>query len=92
MSDYLPVQLSYGEVCIYKVHRRSSIHNIKTPMQPPKAFNWGTIYQISPYGIPAYVNVGQSVLYDGRAQVCILAYAGHNYPIIPYCKIAATET
>ncbi len=89
MSDYLPLQLEYGLIALYQISdRRSSIHNIKAPQN----FNWGTIYQISPYGIPYYRSVGQSVLFDGRNIICTLAYSHAQYPILEAAKLVTIET
>ena len=73
---YLPLQLNYGLIAMYNVSaRKSSIRNIKAP----DGFNWGTIYQISPYGIPSYRTVGQSCLFSGKDIVCTLVFAHKGY-------------
>lgn len=84
---YLPLQLNYGIIAIYKVRNRSSINNIAAP----SGFNWGTVYQISPYGIPDYRSVGQSVLYKGEDTICQLAYARTLYPLIEEARLVTTE-
>ncbi len=83
---YIPISLAYGDIAVYKVVNRSSIHNIKAP----KHFNWASIYQISWYGIQQAA-VGQSILFSGQAVICSLQYAHHQYPIIPEGAILATE-
>ncbi len=86
-SGYLPLQLSYGLILIYNVLPNSSINHIKAPPN----FNWGTIYQISPYGIPDYRSVGQSGLFEGKNIICTLAVSHHNYPMIEVAKLVTIE-
>jgi hypothetical protein len=57
----------------------------------PQGFNWGNIYQISPYGIPIWRNVGQEVLFAGKDVVCQLAFKGTAYPIIEEARLVTTE-
>ncbi len=87
-DGYLPLQLNYGLIALYNIgDRGSSIHNI----QPPQNFNWATIYQISPYGIPSYRTVGQSVLFGGEDVICTLTYATVGYPIMEQAKLVTIE-
>ncbi len=88
-GGYLPLQLSYGLIAIYNIQnsKYSSINHI----QAPTNFNWGTIYQISPYGIPSYRAVGQSVLFGGEDVICTLTYANTQYPIMEQCKLVTIE-
>ena len=88
MSDYLPLQLNYGLVMLYNIKpNRSSINNFPAP----STFNWANIYQISPYGIPYYRTVGQSVLYNGTDIICSLAIHQVQYQILEECKIVTIE-
>ncbi len=85
---YLPLQLNYGLIALYNIgNRDSSINHIEAP----KNFNWGTIYQISPYGIPSYRAVGQSVLFGGEDVICTLTYATVGYPIMEQAKLVTIE-
>ncbi len=84
---YLPLELGYGRLAIYNVRRRSLFHNI----QSPTGFNWGSVYQIAPFGIYS-AQVGDSVLFQGSDQICQLAYATVHYPIIEEARIVTTET
>ncbi len=87
-GGYLPIQLNYGLIAIYHISAvESSINHI----QAPKNFNWGSIYQISPYGIPSYRSVGQSVLFGGEDVICTLTYATVGYPIIEQAKLVTIE-
>jgi hypothetical protein len=88
MSDYLPLQLNYGLLMLYNIHGQRSVSH---GFVAPKGFNWGTIYQISPYGIPQWRTVGQKVLFSGGDEVCVLAFHGTQYPIVPEVRLVTTE-
>ena len=60
-------------------------------IQAPTNFNWGTVYQISPYGITRGASVGQSVLYNGKEITCSLAFSGRKFDIFEEAKIVTTE-
>lgn len=82
----LPIQLSYGLISIYHVRQRSLVYNFPSPPD----CNWGSIYQISPYGI-TYSSVGQQVLFKGTDAVCRLAIRNKVYPVIHETSVIATE-
>lgn len=82
------VTLAYGLVMLYKIRNRSPYNNI----QAPSGFNWGSIYDISPFG-GGSATYNEWVLYKGDEQVCQLAFGRpqKQYPIIPQIKIVTTE-
>jgi len=82
----LPIQLSYGLISIYHVRPRSLVYNFPAPID----CNWGSVYQISPFGI-TYSVVGQQVLFKGTDAVCTLAIRNKSYPVIHESSIIATE-
>lgn len=84
---YLPLQLNYGIVMLYHIRGQSSVGGFSAPI----GFNWGTIYQISPYGIPNYRSVGQEALYSGKEVICQLAFHDTNYPMIEEAKLVTIE-
>jgi hypothetical protein len=87
MSGYLPIQLAYGNIAVYKIVQRSSLNNIPAP----KGFNWATVYQISEHGMEQGTVVGQSILYNGTKVICQLNYANHSYPIMEEAIIVTSE-
>lgn len=87
MAGYLPLQLQYGEVMMYHIRGQRSTGGFTAPM----GFNWGTIYQISPYGIPSYRSVGQEALYKGTDAICQLAFHGTQYPIVQEAQLVTLD-
>lgn len=84
-----PLTLAYGEISVYRVRGTgtvSPIHSIPTPAN----FNWGTVYQISDYGI-VYTSLGQWVLFNGASVVCKLAIGDQSYQLLPEVRVVATE-
>jgi hypothetical protein len=79
--------LAYGSLSVYQIRNRGRINNI----QAPPNFNWGTVYQIAPYGITRGTAVGQSVLYNGKETTCTLAFSGRTFDIFQEARIVTTE-
>lgn len=79
----IPVALGYGLIALYNVDNRSSLHNINAP----DGFNWANVYQLSWYGIPNYIGVGNSVLFKGADLICTLAFSRKQYPIIEAARL-----
>ena len=81
------VTLAYGLVMLYNIRNRSPYNNI----QAPPDFNWGSIYDISPFG-GGSATYNQWVLYNGKDAICQLAFGRrHQYPIIEQVRIVTTE-
>ncbi len=86
MAGYLPLTLNTGEVMLYKIRQHSLVNNYPAPAN----CNWGSIYQISPFGIYNAI-VGQSVLYRGEDVICTLALGNTPFPIVEEAKLVTTE-
>jgi len=78
----LPLILNYGLISLYRVSQADGTRGISAPPE----FNFGSVYQISSYGVQ-YVQVGDKVLYNGRDVKCLLAFHGKQYPIIEEAKL-----
>lgn len=84
----LPIFLPYGVVSIYGVGSLTGINNIVQPI----GYLWGTIDQVSQYGI-AWSIPGTSVLFPDSEVVCRLAYPPDNtsYTLIQETNLICRE-
>ena len=72
-----PIILNYGLIAVYGITQVDSINNINAPQD----FNFGTVYQISPYEV-VRVHVGSKVMFNGTKAECTLAVHGRQMTII----------
>ena len=74
--------LNYGYIAVYG----ATTTNVFGGITLPTNFNFGTVYQVSPFEVER-VHVGSRVLFNGEDAKCILAVSNNRYTIIEEAKL-----